>query len=90
VKIYYLVGPEPMDISTASTSQTCEIPSSDVMILEGHTSEVGTFAILFAFYINILFFVFSICHPCASFHLLPFRFVPVHGVQQDHFLHQGQ
>ena len=38
-----------MDISTASTSQTCEIPSSDVMILEGHTSEVGTFAILFAF-----------------------------------------
>ncbi|CAK7337758.1 unnamed protein product [Dovyalis caffra] len=33
-------GPEPMDISTASTSQTCEIPSSDVMILEGHTSEV--------------------------------------------------
>eukprot|EP00258_Populus_trichocarpa_P045099 XP_024461118.1 WD40 repeat-containing protein HOS15 isoform X2 [Populus trichocarpa] len=34
------VGPEPMDISTASTSQTCEIPSSDVMILEGHTSEV--------------------------------------------------
>ncbi|KAA8522626.1 hypothetical protein F0562_013013 [Nyssa sinensis] len=33
-------GPEPMDISTTSTSQTCEIPSSDVIILEGHTSEV--------------------------------------------------
>lgn len=29
-----------MDICTASKSQTCEIPSSDVMILEGHTSEV--------------------------------------------------
>ncbi|TKY55661.1 F-box/WD repeat-containing protein TBL1XR1 [Spatholobus suberectus] len=33
-------GPEPMDISTTSTSQLCEIPSSDVTILEGHTSEV--------------------------------------------------
>ncbi|KAJ9170618.1 hypothetical protein P3X46_018712 [Hevea brasiliensis] len=31
---------EPMEVSTTSTSQTCEIPSSDVMILEGHTSEV--------------------------------------------------
>ncbi|KAI7983465.1 hypothetical protein LOK49_LG15G01978 [Camellia lanceoleosa] len=29
-----------MDISTASTSQACEIPSSDVIILKGHTSEV--------------------------------------------------
>ena len=34
------LGPEPMDISTTSTSQTREIPSSDVTILEGHTSEV--------------------------------------------------
>ncbi|XP_061339985.1 WD40 repeat-containing protein HOS15-like isoform X2 [Gastrolobium bilobum] len=33
-------GPEPMDICTTSTSQPCEIPSSDVTILEGHTSEV--------------------------------------------------
>ncbi|THF98081.1 hypothetical protein TEA_027089 [Camellia sinensis var. sinensis] len=33
-------GSEPMDISTASTSRACEIPSSDVIILEGHTSEV--------------------------------------------------
>ncbi|KAJ1403201.1 WD40/YVTN repeat-like-containing domain superfamily [Sesbania bispinosa] len=33
-------GPEPMDISTTSTHQPCEIPSSDVTILEGHTSEV--------------------------------------------------
>ncbi|XP_058006186.1 WD40 repeat-containing protein HOS15 isoform X3 [Hevea brasiliensis] len=31
---------EPMEVSTTSTSQVCEIPSSDVMILEGHTSEV--------------------------------------------------
>ncbi|RVX23098.1 putative ribonuclease H protein [Vitis vinifera] len=35
-----LIGPEPMDISTSSTFQACEIPSSDVTILEGHTSEV--------------------------------------------------
>ncbi|KAI4315018.1 hypothetical protein L6164_027869 [Bauhinia variegata] len=35
-----LGGPEPMDISTTSTSQPCEIPSSDVTILDGHTSEV--------------------------------------------------
>ncbi|PON49948.1 Guanine nucleotide-binding protein, beta subunit [Parasponia andersonii] len=33
-------GPDPMDISTNLTSQTCQIPSSDVIILEGHTSEV--------------------------------------------------
>ncbi|GKU98889.1 hypothetical protein SLEP1_g11825 [Rubroshorea leprosula] len=35
-------GPEPMDIVTASTStsQPSQIPSSDVTILEGHTSEV--------------------------------------------------
>ncbi|GLT68834.1 hypothetical protein SLA2020_410320 [Shorea laevis] len=35
-------GPEPMDIVTASTStsQASQIPSSDVTILEGHTSEV--------------------------------------------------
>lgn len=33
-------GPEPMDVATTSTSQSCEIPSSDVTILEGHTSEV--------------------------------------------------
>uniref|UniRef100_A0A251JIE6 Uncharacterized protein n=1 Tax=Manihot esculenta TaxID=3983 RepID=A0A251JIE6_MANES len=33
-------APEPMEVCTTSTSQACEIPSSDVMILEGHTSEV--------------------------------------------------
>ncbi|XP_023517829.1 WD40 repeat-containing protein HOS15-like isoform X1 [Cucurbita pepo subsp. pepo] len=33
-------GPEPMDISTTSISQSCEISSSDVTILQGHTSEV--------------------------------------------------
>nr|POF05748.1 wd40 repeat-containing protein hos15 [Quercus suber] len=33
-------GPEPMDLSTTLTSQACEIPSSDVTILEGRTSEV--------------------------------------------------
>ncbi|XP_050206443.1 WD40 repeat-containing protein HOS15 isoform X3 [Mercurialis annua] len=33
-------GPETMDISTTSASQTCDIPNSDVMVLEGHISEV--------------------------------------------------
>ncbi|KAL4352118.1 hypothetical protein GQ457_06G035530 [Hibiscus cannabinus] len=38
-----IVGAEPMDIATTSTlasQEACEIPSSDVTILEGHTSEV--------------------------------------------------
>ncbi|CAI0461573.1 unnamed protein product [Linum tenue] len=34
------VGAEPMEMAVPSTSQTCEISSSDVMILEGHASEV--------------------------------------------------
>ncbi|CAI0406241.1 unnamed protein product [Linum tenue] len=34
------LGAEPMDISVPSTSQACEISSSNVMILEGHASEV--------------------------------------------------
>ncbi|GMP80929.1 hypothetical protein CsSME_00035840 [Camellia sinensis var. sinensis] len=33
-------GPEPMDICTSSTSLPSEIPSCDVTVLEGHTSEV--------------------------------------------------
>ncbi|KAK7367584.1 hypothetical protein VNO80_09599 [Phaseolus coccineus] len=33
-------GPEPMDISTVLAPQPCEIRRSDVMVLEGHTSEV--------------------------------------------------
>ncbi|XP_059631093.1 WD40 repeat-containing protein HOS15-like isoform X2 [Cornus florida] len=31
---------EPMEISTSSTSFPCEIPSCDVTVLEGHSSEV--------------------------------------------------
>lgn len=40
--IYWIssIGPKPMDISMTLTSQSCQIPSSDVTILEGHTSEV--------------------------------------------------
>ncbi|KAE8693337.1 hypothetical protein F3Y22_tig00110813pilonHSYRG00195 [Hibiscus syriacus] len=37
------VGPEPMDTATTSnpaSQDACEIPSSEVTILEGHTSEV--------------------------------------------------
>ncbi|PPD75340.1 hypothetical protein GOBAR_DD27739 [Gossypium barbadense] len=37
------IGPEPMDIAATSTQasqEACEIPGSDVTILEGHTSEV--------------------------------------------------
>ncbi|XP_057469955.1 WD40 repeat-containing protein HOS15-like [Actinidia eriantha] len=37
-------GPEPMDICTSSTSLPCEIPSCNVTVLEGHTSEVFTCA----------------------------------------------
>ncbi|KAJ7958216.1 F-box-like/WD repeat-containing protein [Quillaja saponaria] len=33
-------GPEPMEISPISTSLPCEIQTHDVLILEGHTSEV--------------------------------------------------
>lgn len=40
---FNILGPDPMDICTTSTSQPCEIPGSDVTILEGHTSEVKRF-----------------------------------------------
>ncbi|XXG57012.1 hypothetical protein AAC387_Pa03g4282 [Persea americana] len=33
-------GPEPMDIAPSSPTVTCEIPSSDVKVLEGHALEV--------------------------------------------------
>ncbi|GER25536.1 WD-40 repeat family protein [Striga asiatica] len=33
-------GPEPMDISSGLVSLPCEIPNSDVTVLQGHTSEV--------------------------------------------------
>ncbi|CAI9115899.1 OLC1v1016912C1 [Oldenlandia corymbosa var. corymbosa] len=33
-------GPEPMDICTSAASLPLEIPSSDVMVLQGHSSEV--------------------------------------------------
>ncbi|CAH9077892.1 unnamed protein product [Cuscuta epithymum] len=32
--------PEPMEICTSMTALSCEIPSSDIIVLEGHTSEV--------------------------------------------------
>jgi len=38
-----------MDISTVSRLQPCEIHSSDVMVLEGHTSEVKYFINMFLF-----------------------------------------
>ncbi|XP_010446283.1 PREDICTED: F-box-like/WD repeat-containing protein TBL1XR1 [Camelina sativa] len=38
--VFICTGAEPMDISMTPTSQTNHIPSSDVRILEGHTSEV--------------------------------------------------
>lgn len=52
------VGPEPMDISTSSTFQAFEIPSSDVTILEGHTSEVCDVVLLSIFSLN-LFLTYS-------------------------------
>lgn len=36
----FISEPEPMEICTSSVSLPCEIPSSDVTVLEGHTSEV--------------------------------------------------
>ncbi|CAA0839972.1 WD-40 repeat family protein [Striga hermonthica] len=33
-------GPEPMDICSGLVSLPCEIPNSDVTVLQGHTSEV--------------------------------------------------
>ncbi|GFQ01534.1 F-box-like/WD repeat-containing protein tbl1xr1 [Phtheirospermum japonicum] len=33
-------GPEPMDVCTSFASLPCEIPNSDVTVLQGHTSEV--------------------------------------------------
>lgn len=38
--VFICSGAEPMDIVMTPTSQTSHIPSSDVRILEGHTSEV--------------------------------------------------
>ncbi|XP_010547532.1 PREDICTED: F-box-like/WD repeat-containing protein TBL1XR1 isoform X2 [Tarenaya hassleriana] len=37
-------GAEPMDVVRISTFQTCNIPTSDVMILKGHSSEVSACA----------------------------------------------
>ncbi|KAK6160643.1 hypothetical protein DH2020_004024 [Rehmannia glutinosa] len=34
------IGPEPMEICTSLASLPCEIPNSDVTVLQGHTSEV--------------------------------------------------
>jgi len=51
------IGPEPMDICTTSTSQPRQIPSSDVIILEGHTSEVR--CIFDASFVCILFNLLS-------------------------------
>lgn len=42
-----------MDISIASLALACQIPSSDVTILEGHTSEVDFISIYF---LDITFF----------------------------------
>lgn len=39
-KLFYGLGPEPMEISQSSTLLPTEVPSCDVTILEGHTSEV--------------------------------------------------
>lgn len=80
-----------MDISTTSTSQSCEISSSDVTILEGHTSEVKYFTMLLLF-VNLDFLSLTV----SSVKLYanrpvyhPLRFVLVHGVLKGLFLHQG-
>lgn len=52
-----------MDISTNLTSQACQIPGSDVLVLEGHTSEV--WPLTFSYYVFPLFivFIFSLISP---------------------------
>ena len=80
------IGPEPMDICTSSTSLPCEIPSCNVTVLEGHTSEVWM-----CIYIMRLCFLylseFLLAYICFS---IPNRFLHVHGVQQVCFLPQGE
>ncbi|RYQ79088.1 hypothetical protein Ahy_Scaffold7g108284 isoform A [Arachis hypogaea] len=49
-------GPEPMEISQSSISLHNEIPSSDVKILEGHTSEVWTHLFLLVHGIHLVLF----------------------------------
>ena len=39
---WFMLGPQPMDVTTDSTPYACGVPGVDVMILEGHTSEVYT------------------------------------------------
>lgn len=73
-----------MDICTTSTSQPCEIPRSDVTVLEGHTSEVKYF--INASCYNLSSVKLSVNEP--GYH--PHRSVLVHGVLQDLFLRQGR
>lgn len=47
-------GVEPMETSPSSTSAPGEIPTSDVIVLEGHTSEVWTCPSVPALYIYLL------------------------------------
>lgn len=54
-----------MDVVTTSTPQACEIPSSDVTILEGHTSEVlssllhfSTLSFYFSFFGGLSSYIF--------------------------------
>jgi len=54
-----------MDISTVLTPQPCEIRRSDVMVLEGHTSEVKYFINMFL--VCLLFiFAFICCFHCKT------------------------
>lgn len=39
----FLIGPDSMEICTDAAPSSIEVPSSDVAILEGHTSEVRNF-----------------------------------------------
>ncbi|XP_071739052.1 WD40 repeat-containing protein HOS15-like [Rutidosis leptorrhynchoides] len=40
----YVLGPAPIDVSSPSRPRACGVRSSDVLVLEGHTSEVSTCA----------------------------------------------
>ena len=84
--LWLAIGPEPMEISTTSTSQIVELTSCDVTILEGHTSEVCYFLNFSCLQFYYLVLYFSHISP-GDFLLC--RSVLVHGARQVHSLHQG-
>lgn len=75
-----------MDITPISTSLPCEIPSRDLTVLEGHTSEVWIYPCI----VHFLRIFNSSSMIEVTCYFIPGRFLPVHGVHQVPFLHLGE